>query len=372
MRYCLIILLIVNAAVLPAQISLDFSGQSSSLLNYQLRADKPFLYASQNIITGDYSYRIDSLRKWTLHTSGNFNILIDDDFGWRDISFDFNSYRFWLRYTTKRMEWRLGLQKIEFGSASILRPLQWFNQIDPRDPLQLTNGVWGVLGRYYFKNNANIWLWSLYDNEGLKGFEFYESLPTVPEFGGRFQYPIPKGEWAVSYHHRKASVSIPTKSTIESRENRIGMDVKWDLGLGLWIEAMHVWMNEEIGPLRHSSFVTLGSDYTFGIGKGLNVSMEYMFLNFQDSFLGSGTSNHFVAVLLNYPFSLFDQLSCFANYGIGTDVFSIFLNYEHQFSKIRLFGMLFYNSSDYSGINQNELVYNFSGPGARIMAVYNF
>ena len=58
-----------------------------------------------------------------------------------------------------------GLQKINFGSATMLRPLMWFDQVDPRDPLQLTDGVWGVLGRYYFLNNANIWLWGLYGNK---------------------------------------------------------------------------------------------------------------------------------------------------------------------------------------------------------------
>ena len=48
-------------------------------------------------------------------------------------------YRVWARYSTEQLEIRAGLQKINFGSASILRPLMWFDQIDPRDPLQLTD-----------------------------------------------------------------------------------------------------------------------------------------------------------------------------------------------------------------------------------------
>ena len=69
-----------------------------------------------------------------------------------------------MRYSSDQFELRLGLQKINFGSASMLRPLMWFDQMDPRDPLHLTDGVWGLLARYYFLNNANIWLWGLYGN----------------------------------------------------------------------------------------------------------------------------------------------------------------------------------------------------------------
>ena len=63
-------------------------------------------------------------------------------------------YRFWLRLSSSRFEARLGLQKINFGSATLLRPLMWFDSLDPRDPLQLTDGVYGLLLRYYFQNNA--------------------------------------------------------------------------------------------------------------------------------------------------------------------------------------------------------------------------
>ena len=86
----------------------------------------------------------------------------------------------------------------------MLRPLMWFDKIDPRDPLQLTDGVWGLLARYYFLNNANIWLWGLYGNEKPKTWEIGKTNQHYPEFGGRFQSPVPKGEAAVSYHFRMA------------------------------------------------------------------------------------------------------------------------------------------------------------------------
>ncbi|MCK5168244.1 MAG: hypothetical protein KAQ75_00080 [Bacteroidales bacterium] len=76
-----------------------------------------------------------------------------------ETDFKIKPYRLQLGFSGNQFDARLGLQKINFGSAALLRPLMWFDKIDPRDPLQLTDGVYGVLGRYYFLNNANIWLW---------------------------------------------------------------------------------------------------------------------------------------------------------------------------------------------------------------------
>ena len=81
------------------------------------------------------------------HNDGNTN------------NFEFNPYRFWLRRSTDKLEMRLGLQKITFGHARLFRPLMWFDKLDPRDPLQLTEGVWGLRVRRDFANNANAWLW---------------------------------------------------------------------------------------------------------------------------------------------------------------------------------------------------------------------
>ncbi len=103
-------------------------------------------------------------------------------------------YRLWARFAGDQFEARIGLQKINFGSATLFRPLMWFDRIDPRDPLKLTDGVYGLLIRYYFQNNANIWLWGLYDNNELKGWETAPTIDNGAEFGGRFQLPLPTGE----------------------------------------------------------------------------------------------------------------------------------------------------------------------------------
>ena len=76
----------------------------------------------------------------------------------------------------------------------LLRPLMWFDRIDPNDPLQLTEGVYGLLLKYTFLNNANIWLWGLYGNDDPKGWEAVPTQRKSAEYGGRLQAPFLSGE----------------------------------------------------------------------------------------------------------------------------------------------------------------------------------
>jgi hypothetical protein len=90
-------------------------------------------------------------------------------------------YRGWLRYSSPQLELRVGLQKINFGSARLIRPLQWFDNIDPTDPLKNTEGVSSLLLRY-FKHNSVLWLWVIHPEQSVD----YLNIRSVdPEFGGR-------------------------------------------------------------------------------------------------------------------------------------------------------------------------------------------
>ena len=196
-------------------------------------------------------------------------------------NYSFKPYRAWLRYSTSHFELRAGLQKINFGSANILRPLMWFDKMDYRDPLQLTEGVYGLLGRYYFSNNINIWLWTLYGNDKVKGWESVPSVKTIPEFGGRFQLPVPRGEIGMSYHHRTADYSaayagLPLVTETDFSEDRLALDGKWDLGVGLWFEYSRN-LNDKNNTLmsRWETYYNLGLDYTFSLGNGLNLISEF-------------------------------------------------------------------------------------------------
>jgi len=149
--------------------TLHVQGQFSAWSTYSTKSDIKLGLGARYLPQLDYSLALGNNSKIDFEASANLNgslaLIPDDD---KYTSGHIKPYRLWVRYSTEHLELRTGLQKISFGSATLLRPLMWFDQLDPRDPLQLTDGVWGMLGRYYFPNNANLWLWGLEGNKNLK------------------------------------------------------------------------------------------------------------------------------------------------------------------------------------------------------------
>jgi hypothetical protein len=362
---------------LPAigQNSLEFRGQLSAYGAYNPDSDLDVLLGGRYIPELTYSHGLRNNNSLDFMASANiYGSLLTRPFDANTADGDVQPYRIWARYTGGQYEIRAGLQKINFGSAAVLRPLQWFDEIDPRDPLQLTNGVYALLGRYYFMNNANVWLWMLYGNEKTRGFEAVPSNENVPEFGGRFQYPVPAGEVALSYHHRTADTrdvtGLPAYKKVP--ENRIGLDGKWDVEVGLWFEAVYVGKTKDVGQLTHQHYLTLGTDYTFGVGNGLNVVAEHMLASFdENAFAFDGVVTNISAATIMYPLTLNDNISSVFYFSWEEEAFSAFVSYEHQFRRLVGYVMAYYNAETNEQLQQNELLYNLTGPGLRLMVVFN-
>ena len=290
---------------------------------------------------------------------------------------DMDLYRMWGRWSSSRFEARIGLQKINFGSASLLRPLMWFDRIDPRDPLQLTDGVYGLLLRYYFLNNANIWIWGLYGNNNLKGWEFMPSKSNTMEFGGRIQHPLGNGELALSYHHREIDPNTspflpdsPGSSPIP--ENRYAIDGKWDLGIGLWFEGTLTHQDSDWLPLTWQRAINIGMDYTFGLGNGLTVIGEHFLYKSSQEAFTAGEGSTFSAISLNYPLSFLDNLSCILYYDWDNKELYSFLNWRRTYDQwiINVFG--FWNPDQFQ-IYRNRPENNlFAGKGFQIMVIFNY
>jgi hypothetical protein len=254
----------------------------------------------------------------------------------------------------------------------------WFDRIDPRDPLQLTNGVWGLLGRYYFLNNANIWIWALYGNDDEKTWEIGKTKKNTPEFGGRLQMPVPKGEAAVSYHFRKADTHsyenyIAPYDNIN--ENRLGIDAKWDVEVGLWFEGAWINKNIDIGILKNQEILNLGTDYTFGIGNGLNLTVEHLITSFDNKAFTFSNNSSFSALSVSYPLGVLDNLNAIFYYQWNGHSLYNFINWKSQFSSLDLYVMAYWNPSVYQLPQQqqsgNSNAAFFAGKGIQLMLVYN-
>jgi len=271
-------------------------------------------------------------------------------------------YRLWIRFSGKQFEVRAGLQKINFGSATMLRPLMWFDKMDPRDPLQLTDGVYSVLGRYYFLNNANIWLWGLYGNSDTKGWEIFPSNKKKVEVGGRIQIPVSAiGEIATSYHYRDGIFDGTFADTLTNRnefsENRYSIDGKFDLGIGLWFEGTLIHQNLDFTDINYSRLFNLGVDYTFDIGNGLTAIAEYFTYQSSTKPFGGGTEINFGAMHISYPASIISNLLAIVYYDFTNKDLYRFVNCSWTYDNWVFYVMGFTNL--------------YSGYGAQVMVVFN-
>ena len=370
-----LLLLIGPIIRLPAQSKFELDGQAQGWMNYSSGNDLEIGMGLRYI--PELNYRIPLKEGKLIDFKASPNMVASLNFHPFDTArtdANLSAYRAWARYATNQLEVRIGLQKISFGSASVLRPLMWFDQIDPRDPLQLTNGVWGLLGRYYFLNNANVWLWALYGNENRKGWESIPSYEQYPEFGGRIQYPVPRGEVALSYHHRTAdSRGLGTAALEYAKipEDRIGLDGKWDITVGFWLEGSWAHKHQDVGIFTNQTLLNTGVDYTFGIGNGLNVVAEQLVSSQDEEAFAFANASTLTGISASYPTGLFDNLSLVLYYEwTGQQLFST-LNWQRDYKKFTVYAMAFINPSNGQSLQQNDLVNPLAGKGLQILLVYN-
>ena len=287
-----------------------------------------------------------------------------------------NLYRTWFRLATDRFETRIGLQKINFGSALLFRPLMWFDRVDPRDPLQLTDGVYGILARYYFQDNTNIWVWGLYGNNGTKGLELEPTEQRTVEYGGRVQSPLWSGEVGLTVHHRRANQSelLPAVSDTIARsipEDRIGLDGKWDIGIGIWFETVLIRQQTELPGMKYQRQWTVGADYTFSIGNGLYVAAEYFGAESPDEPLSSATGQEFSGLSVSYPVGILDQVSAIVYRDWRNRQWYRIATWQRSYDNWSLYLLGFWDPRNIQIYHMEGGSNAFAGTGFQIMVVFN-
>ena len=307
--------------------------------------------------TGDGTF-VDleaSLNAWALAGSG-----IDEDH-------DIELYRLKLRFATPRTETRLGLQTINFGPGYLLRPLRWFDRLDPRDPLRLTDGIYALRFKYVAPNNANIWFWGLYGNDEQKGYELLPSVDDRPEFGGRLQFPMGQGEVGLTVHNRKVDPGLPDASTFG--ESRFAIDGRWDVHVGLWFEAVLQQQADIEISTAWTKTVMLGTDYTIGIGSGLHALLEHMTsrVTTKEPMLDPGLDTDISAFMLGYPVGYLDYIQVIGYYDWESDDYYQFASWQRSWDNLAINISLFRNPNR---IDQG-LQAAAGGTGGQILLMYN-
>lgn len=371
----LYLLCLACTGTLTAQDSLTFKGQLSAWALYNGGLDLPVYMGGRYIPQLNYEIQLKDDRLIDFEASANIN----GNFGFHPfdtISSDgtIKPYRLWGRYSSQQFEMRVGLQKINFGSAQLIRPLMWFDEVDPRDPLGLTDGVWGALARYYFLNNTNVWIWSLYGNNNPRGWDFAGTHQGIPEFGGRIQTPIPAGEAAISYHHRVSDTrgvnpAIPEFAKVQ--ENRIGFDVKVDLVVGAWLEGSWVNSNENLDMFTNQEILSAGVDYTFGVGNGIYVIFEQLLASYDEKAFTFLNTTNYSLLSVSYPLGLFSNIQGIVYFDWDNTSLYNFINLQRDFRNFSLYLMAYWNPEDYRIPTQKIEQNLYAGRGIQIMFVLN-
>lgn len=266
------------------------------------------------MLTFDYPMN-DTLTLDGEFSANLYGVSMEQEEAERKTEQDTKAYRAWVRFFSASFEARAGLQEISFGPGRLLRSLRWFDQKDSRDPTGFTDGVNALLLRYYFPSNANAWCWVLHGNGDPMGISPFGTTQGQNEFGGRFQFPVEwaTGEIGLSFHHRNIDPGpvldgvIPIDSDLE--ENRLGIDLRGNMGIGFWMESSHLFLEENDVIPAKQRFTTLGADYTFNLGNGITTLMEMMDIQLDsENPYGADEAYRLIALSGSYPLSLLNTL----------------------------------------------------------------
>jgi hypothetical protein len=122
----------------------------------------------------------------------------------------------------------------------------------------------------------------------------------------------------------------------------------------------------------YKNMLSLGMDYTFGIGNGLGLMAEHLILQYSNELFKDGVQFQFTAFSANYPLSIFASLSYISFYDWHNKNLYNFINLGLTFDRFSYYIMGFINPADFSIFDFSTGTTLFNGSGIQVMAVYNY
>jgi hypothetical protein len=200
-------------------------------------------------------------------------------------------HRYWVRYSSEKLEARLGLQKIAFGPSFVLRSLSWFDTIDLKDPTGQTDGVEAFRLRWVPSNSLSLLSWAINNDQ------------DTLSYGSRAEVSNSLGEWGLTYH-QDPSRSLQTIGQIgipvSGSHNRLAIDYRYDGFIGFWNESALIRSNRS-----EIIMATVGADYTLPIANGILVMAEY--LSISNKIDSDELSQSYTAFMATIPLGMVHQ-----------------------------------------------------------------
>lgn len=185
--------------------------------------------------------------------------------------YDAELFRGWIRYEKDNFNIRGGRQQILFGAATLFRPLGFFDTRIISGIIPLTRGVDAVRSTYFLSNTSSIQGWAVNAKRGQR---------AIVGFRGEANFgPIEAG--AVLQYHPKTDLPFLADSTLEMIQ--VGYHLKGEAVIGFWNESRLDFQQDLPGdPMRFDT--VFGVDYTFDVGQGLHVLLEYFLRTHESGF----------------------------------------------------------------------------------------
>lgn len=234
-------------------------------------------------------------------------------------------YRIWSSVNLKGYNLSLGLQRLNFGTADLIRPLQWFDGLNPLDDREETEAVRAVVINLPLGQNGSLKGWGIYSSNRLKGNEIYPSQTQKIEPGGRLELPLGNLNSAISYHYRQAL----SGSDRELEEHRLGIDLRWDGLIGAWLESSSsTYLDTSSQEDEYQVSISLGSDYTIEWGNGIYLRQETGSNHIGNNLSELRNQNLGSALLLSYPLGLLDKIQALTYYDWNRGKTKLFVQYS--------------------------------------------
>ncbi len=265
-------------------------------------------------------------------------------------------HRYWIRYSSEKLEARLGLQKIVFGPSFVLRSLSWFDTIDLKDPTGQTDGVEAFRLRWFPSNSLSLWSWAINNDQ------------DTLSYGSRAEVSNSAGEWGLTYHQDPSKslkgigqIGIP----VYGSHNRLAIDYRYDGFIGFWNESALISSDR-----TDIIMATVGADYTLPIANGILVMAEYMSIS--NKINSYESSQSYTAIMASMPLGMVHQLMFISQFDLEENRSYNYLRWSSTYDHYSLNFILSISPkrAEYLPIIMPNTLAGF-GNGFQFMFIYN-
>jgi len=206
--------------------------------------------------------------------------------------YDAELFRGWIRYEKGNFKIRGGRQQILFGAGTLFRPLGFFDTRNIAGIIPLTRGVDGLRSTYFLSSTSSVQGWAV---PAQTGNRVIAGLRGEANFG-----PIEVG--AVIQYKPKTEITFLNSFNLELIQ--MGYHIHGEYVVGYWNESrLDIQQDQPGDPLRFDT--VFGVDYTFDVGQGLHVLLEYFLRTQEPGFtnidLKQDQSIHTLGLLFDQP-----------------------------------------------------------------------